>query len=56
MDLPFTIVGAVLLGGVLGYFLDRWLHTKLIFTFLLGGLGFAAGIKEVLRRLSQSDG
>jgi len=55
MELPFTIVGAVLLFGLLGYFLDRWLHTKLIFTLLLGGIGFAVGIKEVLRRLSQSD-
>src|ERR1700732_5182178 len=26
MELPFVLVGAVLLGGVLGYFLDRWLH------------------------------
>lgn len=56
MELPFTIVGAVLLGGVLGYFLDRWMHTKVIFTLVLGGLGFAGGLKEVLRRLSQSDG
>ena len=55
MELPFTLVGAVLLGGVLGYFLDRWLHTKLIFTLILGGLGFAGGLKEVLRRLSQTD-
>jgi F0F1-type ATP synthase assembly protein I len=51
MELPFTIVGAVLLGALLGYFLDHWLHTKVIFTFLLGGLGFAGGLKEVLRRL-----
>jgi len=55
MELPFTIVGDVLLGGVLGYFLDRWLHTKLIFALILGGLGFAGGLKEVLRRLTQSD-
>jgi ATP synthase protein I len=55
MELPFTIVGAVLLGGALGYFLDRWLHTRMIFTLVLGGLGFAGGLKEVLRRLSQSD-
>jgi len=55
MELPFTIVGAVLLGGVLGYFLDHWLHTKLIFTLILGALGFFGGLKEVLRRLSQSD-
>jgi F0F1-type ATP synthase assembly protein I len=55
MELPFTIVGAVLLGGMLGYFLDHWLHTKLIFTLILGALGFAGGLKEVLRRLSQTD-
>jgi F0F1-type ATP synthase assembly protein I len=55
MELPFTIVGAVLLGGVLGYFLDHWLHTKVIFTLVLGAVGFAGGLKEVLRRLAQSD-
>jgi F0F1-type ATP synthase assembly protein I len=55
MELPFTIVGAVLLGGALGYFLDHWLHTKVIFTLILGALGFAGGLKEVLRRLAQSD-
>ena len=54
LELPFTIVGAVMLGGVLGFFLDRWLHTKMIFTLVLGLLGFAGGLKEVLRRLSQS--
>ena len=55
MELPFTIVGAVLLGGVLGHFLDRWLHTHLIFTMILGAVGFAGGLKEVLRRLARSD-
>src|SRR5258708_12921232 len=53
MELPFTIVGAVLLGGVLGYLLDHWLHTKMIFTLILGGLGFAGGLKEVFRRFAQ---
>ena len=47
----FTIVGAVVFGGLIGYFLDQWLHTKFIFIFILGGLGFFGGIKEVLRRL-----
>ena len=55
MELPFTIVGAVLLGGLLGYFLDHWLHTKMIFALVLGALGFAGGLKEVLRRLTQND-
>jgi ATP synthase protein I len=51
MELPFTIVGAVIAGGALGYFLDRWLHTKMIFMIVLGGVGFYAGLREVLRRL-----
>jgi ATP synthase protein I len=52
MELPFTIVGAVLFGGLLGYFLDRWFHTKPMLMFVLGILGFIAGIREVVRRLS----
>lgn len=55
LELPFTIVGAVIVGGVLGYFVDHWLHTKVIFVLILGGLGFAGGLKEVLRRLAQSE-
>jgi ATP synthase protein I len=51
LELPFTIVGAVVVGGLLGYFLDHWLHTKVTFTLILGILGFVAGLREVLRRL-----
>jgi len=56
LELPFTIVGAVILGGALGYFLDRWLHTRMLFTLVLGGVGFYAGLREVLRRLDGSKG
>ncbi len=52
LELPFTIGGAVIVGGLLGFFLDHWLHTKVVFTLILGGAGFAAGLKEVLRRLA----
>ena len=52
MELPFTLVGAVIVGGVLGYFLDKWLHTKPLFLIVLGILGFAGGVREVLRRLT----
>jgi F0F1-type ATP synthase assembly protein I len=51
MELPFTLVGAILLAGGAGYLLDHWLHTKPVFMLILGGLGFAAGIREVIRRL-----
>jgi F0F1-type ATP synthase assembly protein I len=54
MELPFILVAAVIVGGLMGYFLDRWLHTRMIFTFLLGGIGFFAGIRDILRRFPGS--
>ena len=57
LELPFTFVGAIAIGVVLGYFLDRWLHTKAVFIIIFGALGFVAGLREVLRRLpGTSDG
>jgi ATP synthase protein I len=54
MELPFTLVGALAVAVALGYFLDRWLHTKPIFTLIFGVLGFFAGVREVIRRLPGS--
>jgi len=54
MDLPFVLVGAVLVGGILGYFLDRWLHTKPYLMLVLGAVGFSVGVRDVLRRLSKN--
>jgi ATP synthase protein I len=54
MELPFTLVGAVIVGGTLGYLLDRWLRTGPWLMLVFGGLGFYAGIREVLRRLPGS--
>ncbi|HYL61926.1 MAG TPA: AtpZ/AtpI family protein [Candidatus Methylomirabilis sp.] len=51
LELPFTFVGAIAIGVLLGYFLDRWLHTRALFMLILGALGFVAGLREVLRRL-----
>jgi len=51
MELPFTLVGAVVFSGLLGYLLDRWLHTKPWLMFVFGALGFIAGVREVIRRL-----
>ena len=51
MELPFVLFGAIAVGGLLGYFLDHWLHTKFIFLFIFGGLGFFAGLRDILRRL-----
>ncbi len=51
LELPFTFVGAIVVGGAIGFFLDRWLHTRPWLMLVFGGLGFYAGIREVLRRL-----
>lgn len=51
MELPFVLVGTIVVGGLLGFFLDRWLHTKPFLMLILGALGFFAGVRDVLRRL-----
>jgi ATP synthase protein I len=57
MELPFIIVAAVIVGGLIGYFLDRWLHTAPVLMFVFGGLGFFAGLRDVLSRTKKgSDG
>ncbi len=55
MELPFIPVVAVAIAGGLGYLLDSRLHTSPLFMLALGLLGFVAGIREVLRRLSREE-
>ena len=56
LELPFTLVGAIAVGVTIGYFLDRWLHTKPWLTLIFGALGFFGGVREILRRLPAGDG
>ena len=51
MELPFVLVAAIAVGGLVGFFLDRWLHTKPILMLIFGFLGFFGGLRDVLRRL-----
>lgn len=51
MELPFILAGAIIVGGAMGYFLDVWLHTKPVLMLVFGCIGFAAGVRDVLRRL-----
>jgi ATP synthase protein I len=55
MELPFVMIGGVIIGGGLGYLLDRWLNSSPIATLLGGLLGFAGGIWEILKRLSREE-
>lgn len=53
MELPFIPIAAVVIAGGLGLLLDTRLHTAPWFMLGLGLLGFLAGIREILRRLSK---
>jgi ATP synthase protein I len=53
LELPFLLVSAIVVGGAFGYFLDRWLGTKPVFLIILGGVGFYAGVRDLLRRLGK---
>jgi F0F1-type ATP synthase assembly protein I len=55
MELPFTFVAAVAVGGLIGYFLDQWLHTGPWLMVLFGCFGFAGGILEISRRFRPRD-
>ncbi len=52
MELPFVMVGGILVGGAVGYFFDRWLRTSPALTLLCGAFGFGIALRDILRRLS----
>ena len=56
--LRFTVelLSGIAVGGALGYFLDRWLHT-FPWIFILGFfIGAAAGFRNLLREANSSEG
>lgn len=55
MQIPFSLVVPVFVGGGIGYLLDHWLHTKVILTLVLGLMGFGIGLREVLQLASAAD-
>jgi ATP synthase protein I len=55
MEVPFTFVGAVAVGGLIGYFLDKWLHTGPWLMIVFGCFGFTGGILEIARRFGPRD-
>ena len=50
MELPFTIVGAIVITGFLGYLADKWLHTSPWLMIIGGALGFASSLIDIARR------
>lgn len=47
--LPFSLVVPMVVCGGLGYLLDRWLHTKIVFMLILGFVGLGIGLREAIK-------
>jgi ATP synthase protein I len=53
--LPFALVVPMVVGGGIGYLLDRWLHTKPACMLVLGLLGVGLGIRDAMKTASWLD-
>lgn len=53
--LGFILPSGAVAGYVLGWLLDGWLHTKPVLGVVMGFLGAAGGIVEVLRILKREE-
>jgi ATP synthase protein I len=54
-SLGFILPAGALVGFAAGWLLDRWLHTSPWLTVILGFVGAAAGLTEVLRILGRAE-
>lgn len=54
-SLGFILPAGALAGGAGGWLLDRWLRTSPLLTVVMGFLGAAAGLIEVLRILGRAE-
>jgi F0F1-type ATP synthase assembly protein I len=55
LELPFVMIGGVVIGGGIGYLIDQSAHTSPAFTLVGGLLGFGAGIWDIIRRLLREE-
>jgi ATP synthase protein I len=53
MRLSTELIGGIVVGGAIGYFLDKWLGTEPWLFILMFMLGSAAGIMNVVRTASK---
>jgi ATP synthase protein I len=56
LELPLMLIGCVVVGGGVGWLLDRKLHTEPWLLLVGGLLGFVGGFLELLRRLNSDGG
>jgi len=55
VELPFMLVGPAIIGGAIGYFVDRWFDTKPWVMVVLGLCGVALGLRDTIKAASAGD-
>ena len=55
LEMPLVMAGCVVIGGGMGYLLDRYVNTTPMLTVVGGILGFVAGTWDIIRRLTQAE-
>lgn len=53
--LPFELVVPTIIGGGIGYLVDRWAHTSPLLLLLLGFVGFGVGLRNMLKMANSLD-
>jgi ATP synthase protein I len=53
--LPFELIVPTIVGGGIGYLLDRWRHTAPLFMLIIGFAGFGVGLRNMLKAASLLD-
>lgn len=53
--LPFELIVPAIVGGGIGYLLDRWLHTSPLFLLIIGFAGFGVGLRNLIKTASTLD-
>lgn len=54
-SLGFVLPAGAVAGCLIGWLLDRWIHTTPVLTVVMGFLGAAGGFVEILRILSRAE-
>jgi ATP synthase protein I len=55
IELPVMLIAGIMIGGGAGWWLDRRFGTAPWLMLFLGILGFGAGLREIVRKLSKDN-
>lgn len=55
MRVAGDLMAGVVVGGAIGYGIDKWCHTSPVFFILFFFIGFVAGVRNLMRGYKESE-